>query len=199
VSPLGVKTIEQSTLVNLHGTLDLIRCLLVFPRPIATCRLPTRRLAALVQRAVPVLAYLETIIHPRRPIPIEMTKRIVGIVVVVLSILLFVPIPLSNVVPALVIALISLAYLEEDGVLLAIALLAAVIVMTVMLAVVWETILGALSSRSYPARSRWGSDPACPADRLIVEQPVEFPLGNAVTLARTVLQAGAVDNCDIAP
>ena len=31
--------------------------------------------------------------------------------------LLFIPLPLSNIVPALVIALISLAYLEEDGLL----------------------------------------------------------------------------------
>jgi hypothetical protein len=41
-----------------------------------------------------------------------------------------------------VIALISLAYLEEDGLLLSIALLAAIIVLTVAL-VVWETVLGA--------------------------------------------------------
>ena len=51
-------------------------------------------------------------------------------------------IPLSNVVPALVIALISLAYLEEDGLLLSTALLAAVIVLTVAVAVVWETVRG---------------------------------------------------------
>jgi hypothetical protein len=57
--------------------------------------------------------------------------------------LLFTPIPLSNVVPALVIALISLAYLEEDGLLLSIALLAAVIVLMVAMAAVRETILGA--------------------------------------------------------
>jgi len=57
--------------------------------------------------------------------------------------LLFTPLPLSNVVPALVIALISLAYLEEDGLLLSIALLAAVIVLIVELVVVWGTILGA--------------------------------------------------------
>jgi hypothetical protein len=43
----------------------------------------------------------------------------------------FIPIPLSNVVPALVIGLISLAYHEEDGVLLSIALLVAVIVLVV--------------------------------------------------------------------
>jgi hypothetical protein len=57
--------------------------------------------------------------------------------------LVFNPIPLSNVVPALAIALISLAYLEEDGLLLSIALLDAVVVLTVELALVWETVLGA--------------------------------------------------------
>jgi hypothetical protein len=42
-----------------------------------------------------------------------------------------------------VIALIALAYLEEDGLLLLIALLAAVIVMTVAFAAVWAMVLGA--------------------------------------------------------
>jgi hypothetical protein len=42
-----------------------------------------------------------------------------------------------------VIALILLAYLEEDGLLLSIALLAGIIVLTVALGAVWETIVGA--------------------------------------------------------
>jgi len=116
----------------------------VFPRRIAARPLPTRHLAALVQRAVPVLRYLEKIIHPRWPTPLEATKRFVGTIVVMLNItLVFSPIPLSNVLPAMVIALISLAYLEEDGLLLLIALLAAAIVMAVALAAVWAMILGA--------------------------------------------------------
>ena len=41
------------------------------------------------------------------------------------------------------IALISLAYLEEDGLLLSIALLVAAIVLTVTCVGVWETVLGA--------------------------------------------------------
>jgi hypothetical protein len=83
-------------------------------------------------------------IHPRWPTPLEATKRLVGTVVVILNAtLVFTPIPLSNVVPALVIALISLAYLEEDGLLLSIALLAAAIVLAIELAAVWETVLGA--------------------------------------------------------
>jgi len=116
----------------------------VFPRRISNRPLPTRYFAALVQRAVPVLSYLEKIVHPRWPAPLEATKRLVGTVVLVLSIfLVFAPIPLSNVVPALVIAFISLAYLEEDGLLLSIALLAAVIVLTAALLAIWETFLGA--------------------------------------------------------
>ena len=116
----------------------------VFPRRIAARSLPTRPLAAVVQRSVPVFRFLEKVIHPRWHTPLEPTKRLVGVAVVMLSAtLVFIPIPLSNVVPALVIALISLAYLEEDGVLLSIAVLATVIVMTVAAAAAWEIGVGA--------------------------------------------------------
>ena len=60
-----------------------------------------------------------------------------------LAALVITPIPLSNVVPAFVIALISLAYLEEDGILLSIALLAGIAVLAVALMAVLETIRGA--------------------------------------------------------
>ena len=116
----------------------------VFPRRIAARPLPTRHLAALVQRAVPVLRYFEKVIHPRWPTPFEATKRLVGTVIVILNTtLVFTPIPLSNVVPALVIALISLAYLEEDGLLLSITLLAAIIVVVIQFVAVWGTVVGA--------------------------------------------------------
>jgi hypothetical protein len=72
----------------------------VFPRRIAGPLLPTRHLAALVQRAVPVLRYLEKVIHPRWPTPFDATKRLVGTVVVILNTtLVLTPIPLSNVAP----------------------------------------------------------------------------------------------------
>jgi hypothetical protein len=116
----------------------------VFPSRIAARSLPTRRLAAVVQRSVPVLRYLERVIHPRWHTPPEATKRLVGAIVALLSAtLVFIPIPLSNLVPALVIALISLAYVEEDGALLSIALLAAVAVLTVAAVAVWGMAVGA--------------------------------------------------------
>jgi hypothetical protein len=116
----------------------------VFPRRIAARPLPTRHLAALVQRAVPVLRWLEKMIHPRWPTPLEATQRLVGVAVVMLNTtLVFTPLPLSGAIPALVIALISLAYLEEDGLLLSISLLAAIIVLAAAAAAIWGTFLGA--------------------------------------------------------
>jgi hypothetical protein len=50
---------------------------------------------------------------------------------------------LSNIAPAIVIALISLAYLEEDGLLLCFGLLAAVVLISVASAAVWGAIVGA--------------------------------------------------------
>jgi hypothetical protein len=115
-----------------------------FPRRIGAYPLPTRRLAALVQRAIPPLRYVEKVIHPRWHTPHEATTRIVGIVVAALSAsLVFIPIPLSNVVPALVISLIALAYLEEDGLLLSIGLLTAAIVLGVEFMAIWGMLRGA--------------------------------------------------------
>jgi hypothetical protein len=59
------------------------------------------------------------------------------------AVLLLTPVPLSNVAPALVISLISLAYVEEDGLLLSVALLAAIILIGIGSAAVWGAIVGA--------------------------------------------------------
>ena len=116
----------------------------VFPRWIAERPLPTRHLGAVVQRAIPMLRYLEKIVHPRFPTPLEATKRVVGIAVVMLSArLLLNPIPLSNIIPALAILLISLAYLEEDGLALSIGLVAGFVILALDLWVVWEMVHGA--------------------------------------------------------
>ena len=86
-----------------------------FPARIAGRPLPIRHLAALVQRAVPVLRHLETMIHPRCLAVLDASKRLDGVVIMLLSATLFVPIPLSNVFPASVVALIALANIERTG------------------------------------------------------------------------------------
>jgi hypothetical protein len=116
----------------------------VFPRSIATRSLPTRHLMWIGRQSILVLKPLERVIRPRWPTPFGVTKRVVGIVVFLLTcLILLAPLPLTNVPPAADIALISLAYIEEDGVLLAIALAIALILLTIALAAVWGAVLGA--------------------------------------------------------
>jgi hypothetical protein len=115
----------------------------LFPRRIAAHSLPTRRLAVLVQRAVPVLRRLEHIIHPRWPALLGAFGRVDGIIILILAAFVsFVPIPFSNIVPAVVIALISLAHLEEDGAVRAIGLLLAIAILVAAALMVWETLHG---------------------------------------------------------
>jgi hypothetical protein len=59
-------------------------------------------------------------------------------------VLLLTPLPLSNVAPAVVISLISLAYTEEDGLLLSAAFLAAIILIGIGSAAVRGTVVGAV-------------------------------------------------------
>lgn len=117
----------------------------VFPRRIAVYPLPTRHLVRMGRQPILVLKYLERVIRPRWPMPFGATKRVIGIVVFLLtSLVLLAPLPLTNIPPAADIALISLAYIEEDGVLLAIALLAALILLGIAAAAVWGAVVSAV-------------------------------------------------------
>jgi hypothetical protein len=117
----------------------------VFPDFILTRRLPTKHLLRLGCRAVHVLKYLEKAVHPRWPMTFAVAKRAVGVIILLLAVvLLLTPVPLSNVAPATIISLISVAYLEEDGLLLSAAFLAAIILIGIGSAAVWGTIVGAV-------------------------------------------------------
>ena len=82
---------------------------------------------------MPLLRYLERFIYPRWTTPFETTRRLVGGVVLLLSFTLFVPVPLSNIPPAVLISLVAFAYLEEDGALLSLALIAALVLLAIII------------------------------------------------------------------
>jgi hypothetical protein len=112
-----------------------------FPDGLAARPLPARHLASVIRWFLPALKFLEQIAHPRWPTPHGPTKRVVGVAVLILSLAVtFTPLPLSNIPPAIAIALISLAYLEEDGLLLAVGLAFGALVVTLQAYVAWETI-----------------------------------------------------------
>ena len=74
-----------------------------FPRRAAVYPLPTTSLASIVRRALPVVILLEKIVHPRWRISPEVSKRAVGIAVLILSVLFLVPLPLLQIAPALLV------------------------------------------------------------------------------------------------
>ena len=110
----------------------------VFPRVFASPAFKKRRLAAILSWAVPALRFLERFIRPRWHTPFEATKRVVGAAVLLVGALLFVPIPLSNVPPALTIVLLAFAYMEEDGLLLCATLLVILTLLLVAAGLAWK-------------------------------------------------------------
>ena len=113
------------------------------PRFIMARRISGERIARIARRLTPVLVRIERVVRPRWAIPYETTKRVVGGVVLLLAITLIAPIPFSNYLPALVIILVALAYLEEDGLLLSLGLAAAIVSLAVTGAEIWATISAA--------------------------------------------------------
>jgi hypothetical protein len=137
----GVAIIAGLLLLLLAGQVIAGRSAPYVPRFIAARQLPTRYLAAVMAGAVPVLRLIERVIHPRWSTVLRPMRRTAAAVVILLcTLMVLAPIPFVSIVPAAAVALIALAYLEEDGLLLAIALLAAVVVLAMGSLAVWGVI-----------------------------------------------------------
>jgi len=143
-TPVG-STVPGLILAVMAVQLILGRAEPVLPHFITIRRLPTKHLLQLGGRGIHILKHLEKAVHPRWPMTFDVTKRAVGTMVLLLTVvLLLTPLPLSNIAPAMVISLISLAYVEEDGLLLSAAFLAGIVLIGIGSAAIWGTIVGAV-------------------------------------------------------
>jgi hypothetical protein len=133
----GGSTIVGVLLIFPAAQMILARQAPSLPAFIASRRISTARMARLSLRAAGLLQWIETFSKPRWQTPFQATKRAVGVVVLLLAPTLVWPFPFSHVIPALVIVLLSLAYLEEDGVILCVALAAAVVSLAITGLTVW--------------------------------------------------------------
>jgi hypothetical protein len=105
--------------------------------------LPSQPLRAVLQRAIPALKFAEKLIRRRRPTPGTKAKRLVGLIVLLLAVRLVThPLPLSNILPAIMIALIALAYLEEEGLVLSIGFLVGLLLLAADTAILWKLAQG---------------------------------------------------------
>lgn len=105
------------------------------PGFIARKPIPSNRIAGPMRKVIAAVRRMEALIHPRWHIVCRST-HLIGLVIFLLALLLLIPIPFSNIVPALVISLISLAYTEKDGLLVAVGILAAILTAVVVPALI---------------------------------------------------------------
>jgi hypothetical protein len=112
----------------------------VLPSVIARREVGVEGLARLIRTITPWLAWVERLICPRWPTPFQTTKRVTGVVMLLVGLTMSVPVPFGHVMPALVIMLWAVAYLEEDGLALLIALLGALASLAITGVAVWGAV-----------------------------------------------------------
>lgn len=107
--------------------------------------MPRHHFAALITRAAPWLARAERLLRPRlsalcRP-PVEYG---IGLVCLLLSLIVFLPIPLGNMLPALAICLMALGILERDGLWVLAGLFTAIVSVVLVWGVLYALIKAAV-------------------------------------------------------
>jgi len=115
-SPPGLSGVLGLPLVYLSAQMALGR-LPSLPGFIARRSVPRGSFAALFNRATPWLARAERLLRHRwAPLTTAPAQRMIGVVCLILSLLLILPIPLGNMLPSIGICLFALGVLERDGV-----------------------------------------------------------------------------------
>lgn len=111
------------------------------PGFIANRSLLRTNLLAIVTRAAPYLGRIEHVLHPRLPsLTRENAQRIMGAVGILLSLLVMLPIPLGNFLPACAILIAALGLLGHDGAFVLVAAGIALSAVVVLVAVYWAVI-----------------------------------------------------------
>jgi hypothetical protein len=136
----GISTIAALMVVWLAVQMMLGHEAAVLPRLVARRSIGVERLARLIGIVAPWLAWLERLVQPRWPILFQTTERLTGLTMLLLGLSMLLPVPFSQIVPAPVIMLLALAYLEEDGIALVLALIAALAALSLTAATIWGTL-----------------------------------------------------------
>ncbi len=115
------------------------------PAVIARRSMSRTDFAALVRRLGPWLAHAERLLRPRAiALALPPMEYLIGIVCLLLAIVLVLPIPLGNMLPALSISLLALGVLERDGLWVSAGLVAALASATLVSGVVYAMVKAAI-------------------------------------------------------
>ncbi len=113
------------------------------PRFIRSRSVPVATLAGLLRRAEPWIERFERVCRPRLPrVTYGKGERAVGAWILILGLTLSMPIPLSNMVPSMGVAVIALGLVQRDGVMVVIGSAIGVVGMAISATVIWLALMG---------------------------------------------------------
>lgn len=115
------------------------------PRFITNRTIGREALASVVERALPWIEKGERYLHPRlTSLTGPRTEIAVGALAVVLAVIIMLPIPFGNMMPALAIIFFALGLMEQDGVWVLGALATAILSLAIVVVVLWAVIKSAV-------------------------------------------------------
>lgn len=138
ILPPGVASIFGLAILLLAGQMVLGRVQPWLPHWIARRGVNCEAFARLVTRITPALLRLERVTRPRLPILTSAkAERLVAGFVMLLALVICVPLPMTNAFPALAVAILAIALIQQDGLLTLLGILAGVAALGIMV-VFWS-------------------------------------------------------------
>jgi hypothetical protein len=116
-TPPGTSAILGLPLVILTWQVLIGRQSLWLPGVVRQRRISRELISTFVKKVTPVMARIERILRPRLGFIVssDAAERLIGLVTFPLAVVLFLPIPFGNILPAAAISLIALGLAERDG------------------------------------------------------------------------------------
>mgnify|MGYP002777025704 CR=1 FL=1 len=133
----GVSAIVAIPLMLVSAQLSLGFARPYLPKWLAKRRWKRQNLAKVVEKGLHYLAKTEKFVRPRWGfITSRLGQQLLGLFILLLAVIIALPIPLGNILPAIAIVVISLGMSEGDGLLVVVGVVAASIILAVMVSAI---------------------------------------------------------------
>jgi len=143
--PPGATTVTGIPLLILTAQMAVGRDRPWFPRRVDQRGLTKEELCRLIEKMLPLERRVERIFKPRLcALTNHRAARVIGVVSLILSIILWLPIPLGNHAPALSMSLFAMALIYRDGLLVALgalATLASIALLSLSIGAAWMALV----------------------------------------------------------
>jgi hypothetical protein len=140
-APPGVSAIFGLPLVLLTFQMLIDRRCMWLPASLRKRNISKSWIERLLTRSLPIIDWLERVLHPRLPMFVgsDYAWRGIGLVSFPLAVIVLLPIPFANSLPSAAIALIAAGLVEEDGLAVLLGWFSAILTIVTLVAL-WSTI-----------------------------------------------------------